>query len=1029
MFTISLLGTPSIIARDRPVTTLRRKNRALVYYLAAQAGPVTRDRLLTFFWPDDERSSAQHTFRTMLHDLRKSTGDLIETENDLLNLHPSVSVDARLFEAGISAARRDAATLTAALLRYRGAFLDGFTLADTPGFDSWVDAERERYQLLAARGLVALGDLNEAEGNYESALDALLHAVAFDPLQEEIQRATIRLHYLSGDRTGAIRRYESLVRLLDDELGVPPMPETRTLYDAIINDRLPRPERRARPVTVDPLPSAPKPSVEQRPFVGRIAQLRALAESMTSGRLLLIEGEPGIGKTRLVDEAVRERLARPDGGNVSVLRGAAHESEQALPYQPMIDALRGLIGQDRPPTLELPPIWLAEVARLLPELTSIYPDLPAPSPSPGEAQLWDALTRFLLANAQHTPILLCLDDLHWADTATLGLLGYLVRRSASSPLTLLATSRPPALMTRLSVLLQTLAHENRLLRLSLSGLPEPDIRALVVQLSGSADERLAEWLIRRSDGNPYFVVELVRFATETDLIRADGSLDAARLASMRLPEMVENLIHSRLAGLSAAARRALEVGAVIGDPFDFDTVGSVTGMLESASLDAADELQSAGLLRPMGGQYSFDHSLTRDVVERTISEARRAALHRQVAEALEARQRGSLDGVSGALAYHFSHSNVPERSVPYALQAGRRAAGFAAWEQAIALYEGALALDAPAPLRADLLASLARARFHRGEFAAGTDRYRAALDLARQMGDLDRMEDIYLMLNQTLLPQGRYAEAIALGQELRQHGPEALAACAEFIWGTGLSVESAHPREAERHLREARRLLGQLTRPTRMTAAQISYQLAGVIGQLGDEHGAVALYWEALNAVRADPDALDLLRQIMLFNNLAYHLYLLDDPSAAEYVKAGIALAREKGSLSHLPYLLSTSGEIALAQGDFDGAEGFFSEGLTLAQQIPIPERVAGNTANLGRVAAARGDALAARGYYEQAIAQADLLDVRHLAVRARLWLAELLPLDEARQTLRVARAIAAHSGFDQLLAEIDTLDHQFPSV
>ncbi len=170
-------------------------------------------------------------------------------------------------------------------------------------------------------------------------------------------------------------------------------------------------------------------------------------------------------------------------------------------------------------------------------------------------------------------------------------------------------------------------------------------------------------------------------------------------------------------------------------------------------------------------------------------------------------------------------------------------------------------------------------------------------------------------------------------------------------------MESAHPVEAEYHLHEAERLLHEQkgSFDSQVTTVQIGYSLASVFGQQGRSVEAVEQFLKVLEMMRSGEGTLDTLRNIMLYNNLAYQSHLLGDPSAATYIQKGIQLAQERGSLSHLPYLYSTSGEIALAAHDLDTAEKYFRDGLRLAEQIPLPERIAGITANLGLVAKARG--------------------------------------------------------------------------
>src|SRR5512139_3474479 len=349
MLSIQLLGTPLILLDDQPLTLTRKKSRALVYYLAAHDKPLTREQILAFFWPDSDRTSAQQVLRTTLHGLRRALGPALVTDEATLALSADVDIDVRTFEAALvwrtfPHPASNLQSLTSILQLYRGDFLTGFVLGDSAEFEGWLTTQQEHYRRLAIRGFIALATLHEQQWDYAAALAALDRALNFDPLQEDVQRTALRLHYLAGDRTGAIRRYEALRQLLDEEMGVPPMAETRALYDAIINETLPKPEQST--VISDQLSviseqlSAEQPrsmlsSPQSLPFIGRTRELQLLQQAATAHQLALIEGEPGIGKTRLADEFLHLQPALH-------LRGAAHELEQALPYQPFIEVLRGL---------------------------------------------------------------------------------------------------------------------------------------------------------------------------------------------------------------------------------------------------------------------------------------------------------------------------------------------------------------------------------------------------------------------------------------------------------------------------------------------------------------------------------------------------------------------------------------------------------------------------------------------------------------------------------------------------------------
>src|SRR3954447_3729660 len=248
MLSIQLLGAPLLLLDGRPLSVPRRKSRALLFYLAARTTPATRDHLLALLLPDHDRPAAQQILRTSLHGLRKALGPALIVGDDALSITPDADLDIQRFEAGL-AAPAALETLAAALALYRDDFLADFSVPDAEAFEAWADAERERYRQLATRGLAALAQRYQARQDYPAAREALARALAFNPLQEDLQRTALRLDYLAGDRAGAIRRYESLRRLLDDEFGVPPMDETRVLYDAIITDSLPTDDR--RPTTDD----------------------------------------------------------------------------------------------------------------------------------------------------------------------------------------------------------------------------------------------------------------------------------------------------------------------------------------------------------------------------------------------------------------------------------------------------------------------------------------------------------------------------------------------------------------------------------------------------------------------------------------------------------------------------------------------------------------------------------------------------------------------------------------------------------
>ncbi len=498
--------------------------------------------------------------------------------------------------------------------------------------------------------------------------------------------------------------------------------------------------------------------------------------------------------------------------------------------------------------------------------------------------------------------------------------------------------------------------------------------------------------------------------------------------SPAIPATIQNLIKSRLLKLSENAQRILHIAAIIGREFDFDLVRQAASLSEAETLDAIDELQRAHLINALpDDKFAFDHSLTMDIALNDMNGTRRRFLHRQVAEALKSTHQLDFDPVSGLIAHHLIKGNLPEQAKAYAFRAGRFAASLAAWVEALAFYKQALELETLVVVRAPIFLAMGDAHFHKGDFALASEDYRSAMELAQTSHNLSLLEDAHLGLSLSLFPQASYSEAVEMARKLRESGPPELAICAEFVWGASLTVESSHPQEAEQHLREAERLLREQKKnfDSKVTFLQIKYSLAGVFGQQGRSSEAIAQFLEVLDILERGEGTLDTLRNIMLFNNLAYHMHLLGDPAAMGYVQRGIKLAQERGSLSHLPYLYSTSGEIALATGDLDTAEKYFRDGLALAEQIPIPERIAGMTANLGLVAKQRGDLTLARERLHSSLNLVEPLGNHHLEVRIRIWLAPLLSSSDARRCLKSARILAEQDGLRGLLEEINQLEEE----
>src|SRR5450432_2963107 len=453
---LSLLGTPIIKHDEHVLTFSTRKALALLSYLAVEGGMHTRKALSEAFWPELDAEHGRAALRATLLELRKLLEQthgpdeqphlLVKRDTLALAQNSPLFLDLHLVEVAskqtAEARAHESNTLVKgqfeqAMRMARGPFLAGFTLRDSQFFDDWARQQREYWHLRTQHLFESVSHLYEQAGESEQAIDVVTHWLRFDPLSEEGYRRQMRLRFALGDRVGALRAYATCRAVLDDELQIEPEPETMALVKHL---------RYTTPF--HPSPSRPPhPSTRQEsthllvsPLIGRSAEFRVLIDRyqrVHTGQphLVLLQGESGIGKTRLANEFVS--WAQAQGANV--LAGRVLQTERQLPYQPFIDILRHRLGQGQTPKEPISTIWLTELARLLPELHERFPSLPVPAMDEelGHHRLFEAITRIIRRWAAHHPLVLLLDDMQWADTGMLDLLLYLARSFAEQPASVL----------------------------------------------------------------------------------------------------------------------------------------------------------------------------------------------------------------------------------------------------------------------------------------------------------------------------------------------------------------------------------------------------------------------------------------------------------------------------------------------------------------------------------------------------------------------------------------------------------------
>jgi DNA-binding CsgD family transcriptional regulator len=492
-------------------------------------------------------------------------------------------------------------------------------------------------------------------------------------------------------------------------------------------------------------------------FVGReeeLALLRAQLDEACAGAgsTALLAGEPGIGKTRTAEELAADTRLR----GARVLWGRCYEGEGAPAYWPWLQVLRDLANQLEPEHLrqDAGPGG-AELAVLLPELRTSLPELraslsepaapDAPDPASARFRLFESVTAFLARAADRWPLLIVLDDLHWADTASLLLLTFAMRQLGHSRTLILGTYRDVEVRPGhpLTGVLAELARSQAGRRITLQGLTEHDVARLIALAAGvEPSPRVAATVTRDTEGNPFFLSEVVR------LLARDGVVERAETPdgwTFAIPDTVRDVIGLRVQRLSPDCRRALDVAAVAGREFGVPVLQHVTGFTPDRLLAVLEEAELAGIVSPAPrapGRYSFSHALIRETVYTAHPAARRARLHRQVGEALESTAGADPERRLAELAGHFFEAAAAggaDRAVEYGVQAAERATHVLAHERAVAYWEMAIAaldlVDGATPSRrGELLVALGEAQRRAGEVRAAQETFRRAAGLARELG-------------------------------------------------------------------------------------------------------------------------------------------------------------------------------------------------------------------------------------------------------------------------------------------------------
>jgi tetratricopeptide (TPR) repeat protein len=555
-------------------------------------------------------------------------------------------------------------------------------------------------------------------GALAGELDAL---TARHGTRERLHGQRMLALYRSGRQAEALDAYRRARTRLVDELGLEPGPELRGLEAGILNHD-PRLQWTApRPVAASQLVGPPR-------FVGRERELSVLVTGVDDlrgrgGSVIFVHGEPGIGKTWLAEEGGAHAGRR----GARVLVGRCWESDGAPAYWPWVQCLRGLVDElGRDAVIAAAGPGVEEIARLLPELgrqPSGPPRPPAVDAQGARFRLFDAVTALLCDAAVDRPIVIVLDDLHAADTASLLLLRFLADALGRAPVLVVATARELGPATR------ELARSTRFVDVPLAGLGRDEVRQ-ILRAAGMDDpaDALIGMIHDRTEGHPFFVAELVR------LLATEGALDA-------IPPGVRAVVGQRLEQLAPDCRRVVSVGAVAGREFAVEVVARAAGLEETIVLAHLDAAVAANVVSRGTGGFRFIHALVREVLYDDLPGAERMRLHAAVGEALERVYGIEADRHAAELAHHFGAAAAAgaEKAVRYAARAAVEAARELAYEESARLYGSAVRAHDQQPggdaqTRSELLLGLGAAQAAAGDMIAAKETFARAAAVARGAG-------------------------------------------------------------------------------------------------------------------------------------------------------------------------------------------------------------------------------------------------------------------------------------------------------
>jgi DNA-binding SARP family transcriptional activator/tetratricopeptide (TPR) repeat protein len=934
------------------------KHFALLVYLALNTDRAhRRERLAGLLWSDSDESKARHSLSQALYAVRRLLNGAVQIEGEDLQLRPDgLYVDALELERCLRSG--DAA---AAASIYRGDFLEGFRIRGAQGFEEWAGREHARVSAMARDALRQATKAARDRCDWVEVSQQAQRLVDLDPFDEAAYSELMRALWMQGDRTAAFDRYEELKRVLAADLQARPSQETEALAERI----------RQRPVrggwsTHRLLRESQTTLLHDPPFVGRKPELTALSEEwdrLITGetRTVALVGAAGIGKTRLADEFINSLVLN----DVTILRGCCYEAEQTLPYGPVAEALRQ--GIESIDLSEVNPLWLAELARIVPEVCEKYGDLPEPAVLDAEGsrrRLYEGIARVLRSACETRPVLLFVDDLHWADDSSLALLHYLHRR-VSNGLYLLTAHRPEDLEAgEGATATGWLSGENGGVRtIHVEGLDRSAGSDLVSTIMGRDSDSCALTSVREmSGGNPFFAIELARSLTE------DEEGEATESARPAVPESIRALLEKRFSHLAERSVAVVQQAACLGTRFSYEALLAAVGLAPLELEGILRELSRARTLSVEDGIIRFRHDLIREVAWSRVPAALHSALHLRSARALI-----KTDGSDGEIAGHLSASGGGRGAHAYALRGAQRAEGVFALEEAADLLALAIRHAPNESTRMNLVGRLGKLYLHMRDYTKARPLLEGRLEHVRCGGHSllevfeARRDVLFVDVYSSAIKVAESGQALkAFYVELKGSGldaPELEAnVLGKLFWA---AARSFNPELAEETIGIIREL------HSRTSQAEVRWRTARSLGIYERYKGrldvAEDLLTEALSLAQELGDEAAVLDCYIGLTTLLPRIIRAE---LAEHILAvALPLAEQRADPAHITALLCNCAACYMYMCDADRAEPLLSRARqVLLTSGDYPDTSPSVLFNLGYIASLRGDHDTSQNHWTRAI-------------------------------------------------------------